>query len=74
MGHHTDVFVGIDVARSRNAIATSDYERSGEVRYFGEVDGKHTLRYRGGVGSGGESDLSGLPVPYVDGSLLQGLN
>lgn len=38
MGHHTDVFVGIDVAKSRNAIAIADHERGGEVRYFGEVD------------------------------------
>jgi transposase len=33
-----DVFVGIDVAKSRNAIAIADSERGGEVRYFGEVD------------------------------------
>jgi len=38
VGHHTDVFVGIDVAKSRNAIAIADHERGGEVRYFGEVD------------------------------------
>jgi hypothetical protein len=35
---HIDVFVGIDVAKSRNAIAIADSERGGEVRYFGEVD------------------------------------
>ena len=38
MDHHTNVFVGIDVAKSRNAIAIADCERGGEVRYFGEVD------------------------------------
>lgn len=38
MDHHTDVFVGIDVAKSRNAIAIADCERGGEIRYFGEVD------------------------------------
>ncbi len=38
MDQHTDVFVGIDVAKSRNAIAIADSERGGEVRYFGEVD------------------------------------
>ncbi|GGZ15009.1 hypothetical protein GCM10011614_32380 [Novosphingobium colocasiae] len=38
MGHHTEVFVGIDVAKSRNAIAIADCEREGEVRFFGEVD------------------------------------
>ena len=29
--HHTNVFVGIDVAKSRNAIAIADCERGGEV-------------------------------------------
>jgi hypothetical protein len=38
MDQHTDVFVGIDVGKSRNAIAIADSERGGEVRYFGEVD------------------------------------
>lgn len=36
--HSTEVFVGIDVAKSSNAIATADGERGGEVRFFGEVD------------------------------------
>lgn len=34
----TEVFVGIDVAKARNAIALADGERGGEVRYLGEVD------------------------------------
>ena len=38
MDHHTEVFVGIDVAKSRNAIAIADGERGGEVRFLGEVD------------------------------------
>lgn len=38
MGQHVYVFVGIDWAKSRNAIAIADSERGGEVRYFGEVD------------------------------------
>lgn len=46
MGHHTDVFVGIDVAKSRNAIAIADYERGGEVRYFGEVDAEPDVMRR----------------------------
>jgi transposase len=33
---YTDVFVGIDVAKTRNAVA--DGERGGEVRFLGEVD------------------------------------
>lgn len=36
--HHTEVFVGIDVAKARNAIAVADGERGGEVRFVGEVD------------------------------------
>jgi transposase len=31
-------FVGIDVAKARNAIAVADGERGGEIRYLGEVD------------------------------------
>lgn len=34
----TKVFVGIDVSKSRNAVAIADGERGGEVRYLGEVD------------------------------------
>jgi transposase len=34
----TEVFVGIDVSKSRNAVAIADVERGGEVRYLGEVD------------------------------------
>jgi hypothetical protein len=33
-----DIFVGIDVAKVRNAIAIADGERGGEVRFLGEVD------------------------------------
>lgn len=38
VGHSTEVFVGIDVAKVRNAVAIADGERGGEVRYLGEVD------------------------------------
>lgn len=38
MGQATEVFVGIDIAKTRNAIAVADSERGGEVRYLGEVD------------------------------------
>ncbi len=31
-------FIGIDVAKLRNAIAIADAGRDGEVRFFGEVD------------------------------------
>ena len=36
MEHSTEVFVGIDVAKARNAIAVADSERGGEIRYLGE--------------------------------------
>lgn len=36
MGHHSEVFVGIDTSQSRNAIAIADGSRGGEVRYLGE--------------------------------------
>ena len=38
MGDNTAIFVGIDVAKLRNAIAIADGERGGEVRFHGEVD------------------------------------
>jgi transposase len=37
MADNTEVFVGIDVAKSRNAVAIADGERGGEVRFLGEV-------------------------------------
>ena len=36
MGHHAEVFVGIDTSKSRNAIAIADGGRGGEIRYLGE--------------------------------------
>jgi transposase len=38
MGEYSAAFVGIDLAKGRNAIAIADGERGGEVRYLGEVD------------------------------------
>ena len=38
MADYSEVFVGIDVAKVRNAIAIADGERGGEVRFLGEVD------------------------------------
>jgi hypothetical protein len=37
VGHRTEVFVGIDTSKSRNAIAIADGGRGGEVRYLGEL-------------------------------------
>ena len=38
MAETREAFVGIDVAKLRNAVAVADAGRGGEVRYFGEVD------------------------------------
>jgi len=38
VGDYREAFVGIDVAKLRNAIAIADAGREGEVRFFGEVD------------------------------------
>lgn len=38
MEDNTDVFVGIDVAKLRNAVAVADGGRHGELRYLGEFD------------------------------------
>ena len=38
MGEHSEVFVGLDVAKSKNAVAIAESGRGGEVRYLGEID------------------------------------
>lgn len=38
MADYKEAFVGIDVAKLRNAIAIADAGREGEIRFFGEVD------------------------------------
>jgi transposase len=38
VGEHSKAYVGIDVAKERNAIAIADSGRGGEVRHLGEVD------------------------------------
>lgn len=38
MSDYREAFVGIDVAKLRNAIAIADAGREGEVRFIGEVD------------------------------------
>lgn len=37
MGQHTDIFVGLDVAKVWHAVAVAEDGRRGEVRYLGEV-------------------------------------
>jgi transposase len=38
MEQSTEIFVGIDVSKARNAAAVASDGRSGEVRFVGEVD------------------------------------
>ena len=38
MGDHSEVFIGIDTAKLRNAVAIAEASRRGEVRYLGEVE------------------------------------
>lgn len=38
MTHYREAFVGIDVAKLKNAIAVAESGRDGEIRYFGEVE------------------------------------
>lgn len=42
MADYREAFVGIDVAKRRNAIAIAEAGREGEVRFFGEVDASAT--------------------------------
>ena len=46
MADYREAFVGIDVAKLRNAIAIADSSREGEVRFFGEVDASVTSMRR----------------------------
>src|SRR5712675_2187722 len=38
MGEHSEAFVGFDTSKLRNAVAIAEAGRSGEVRFFGEID------------------------------------
>lgn len=38
MVNHSEAFVGLDTSKLRNAVAIADGGRSGEVRFFGEID------------------------------------
>jgi transposase len=38
MADHSEVFVGIDTSKLRNAVAVAEGGRNGEVRYLGEID------------------------------------
>ena len=38
MGKYSEVFVGIDTAKKKHAVAIADAGREGEIRYLGEID------------------------------------
>jgi transposase len=38
MGKYSEVFVGIDTAKKKHAVAIADAGRDGETRYLGEID------------------------------------
>ena len=38
LDEHSEIYVGLDVAKARHAVAVADGERQGEVRYLGEID------------------------------------
>ncbi len=38
MAEDKEAFIGIDVAKPRNAVAVADAGRDGEVRFHGEAD------------------------------------
>jgi transposase len=42
MTNHSEAFVGLDTSKLRNAVAIADGGRSGEVRYFGEIENSGT--------------------------------
>ncbi|GEC59390.1 hypothetical protein ABIF38_002961 [Bradyrhizobium japonicum] len=46
MADYGEAFVGIDVAKLKNAIAIAETGREGEVRFIGEVDASATAMRR----------------------------
>ena len=40
MGEHREVFVAFDVAKLKHAVAIAEGDRSGEVRFLGEIENK----------------------------------
>ncbi len=44
MADYSEVFVGIDTSKLRNAVAIAEGGRNGEVRYLGEIDNRRRRR------------------------------
>ena len=38
MDEHSNIYIGLDVAKARHAVAMADGGQQGEVRYLGEID------------------------------------
>jgi transposase len=38
VSHHSEAFIGFDTSKLRNAVAIAEGGRTGEVRFFGEID------------------------------------
>lgn len=38
MAEYSEAYVGIDTSKTRNAVAIAEAGRSGEVRYYGEIE------------------------------------
>src|ERR1700741_3573533 len=38
VGNHSEAFVAFDTSKLRNSVAIAEAGRSGEVRFFGEID------------------------------------
>lgn len=52
LANYREAFVGIDVAKLKNAIAIAEAGREKEVRFFGELDASATSMCRVKAGSG----------------------
>jgi hypothetical protein len=76
MGKYSEVFVGIDTAKKKHAVAIADAGRDGETRYLGEIDSapatvervikKLASKYElgGGLKRGPVRTLSGFEIPW----------
>ena len=42
MGENSKVFIGLDTSKLKISVAVADGERSGEVRFFGEISSDPT--------------------------------
>jgi hypothetical protein len=67
MADYSEVFVGIDTSKLRNAVAVAEGGRNGEVRYHGEIENTETATTR--VSELAHRRLQASPPPLHDQSL-----